>query len=105
MTAESTREEALRLAREAGLFPVHPPSQEVLGQLAHLNIKTQLSDDQIIRLVAAGKKQALREAAAACVSVHDERKRRSGTDFGFNAIMECKEAIERMASEHEGSGK
>lgn len=33
---ESAREEALRLASEAGLFPVHPPSQEVLGQLARL---------------------------------------------------------------------
>jgi hypothetical protein len=47
------------------------------------------------------KAQALREAVAACLAVHDKRKKRSGTDFGFNAIMECKEAIELMASEHE----
>ena len=57
------------------------------------------------RLLRDAKREALREAAAACVSVHEERKQRSGTDFGFNAIMECKEAIERMASEHERGGK
>ena len=57
------------------------------------------------RLLRDAKAQALREAAAACVSVHDERKKRSGTDFGFNAIMECQEAIERLASEHGRGGK
>lgn len=55
------------------------------------------------RLIRDAKREALREAAAACVAVHDERKKRSGTDFGFNAIMECKEAIDRMASSHEQS--
>jgi hypothetical protein len=60
--------------------------------------------EAVERALAGAKAQALREAAAACVAVHDERKKRSGADFGFNAIMECKEAIERMASEHERGG-
>lgn len=90
MTNTITKDQAVQLAREAG----------VIREYGGFSLVTwQEGQDRALAFAQAayklGRNAWLEEAKQACVATHSKRSK-EGLKTGYNAIMQCSDAIESL---------